>query len=177
MAVGGGAGLERPVGRWGRWGWGARRRAGVSEGEGAVVVGDAEVGEAHEVDGGGSGGEPEVVGGDAAVGDASGFVAGEPRDGAFGHGAVLSVEGLGGGPRPAGLVGLSAAVVCVDGDAAPGGGGGATGAQGAGAARCAEAGRAGFDGFGVPGGAGEWREGTSPLPPLTRATARRRAEG
>ena len=43
-------------GRWGRWGWGARRRAGVSEGEGAVVVGDAEVGEAHEVDGGGTGG-------------------------------------------------------------------------------------------------------------------------
>ena len=154
MAAGDGAGLERPVGRWGRWGWGARRRAGVSEGEGAVVVGDAEVGEAHEVDGGGSGGEPEVVGGDAAVGDASGLVAGEPRDGAFGHGAVPPVEGLGGGPRPAGLVGLSAAVVCVDGDAAPGGGGGATGAQGAGAARCAEAGRAGFDGFGVPGGAG-----------------------
>ena len=91
MAAGDGAGLERPVGRWGRWGWGARRGAGVSEGEGAVVVGDAEVGEAHEVDGGGSGGEPEVVGGDAAVGDASGFVAGEPRDGAFGHGAVLLV--------------------------------------------------------------------------------------
>ena len=44
---------------------------GLLEGEGAVVVGDAEVGEAHEVDGCGSGGEPEVVGGDAAVGDAS----------------------------------------------------------------------------------------------------------
>ena len=94
-----------PVGRWGRWGWGARRGAGVSEGEGAVVVGDAEVGEAHEVDGGGSGGEPEVVGGDAPVGDASGFVAGEPRDGAFGHGAVLLVGALGGGLGPAGLVG------------------------------------------------------------------------
>ena len=114
MAAGDGAGLEWPVGRWGRWGWwgwGARRGAGVSEGEGAVVVGDAEVGEAHEVDGCGSGGEPEVVGGDAAVGDASGFVAGEPCDGAFGHGAVLLVGALGGGLGPAGLVGLSAVVV------------------------------------------------------------------
>ena len=38
-------------------------------------MGDAEVGEAHEVDGGGSGGESEVVDGAAAVGDASGLVA------------------------------------------------------------------------------------------------------
>ena len=101
---------------------------GLLEGEGAVVVGDAEVGEAHEVDGCGSGGEPEVVGGDAAVGDASGLVAGEPCDGAFGHGAVLAVGGLGGGLGKAGLVGLAAVVVYVDGDAAPGGRGGAAGA-------------------------------------------------
>ena len=135
-------------------GWARGVGLGVSEGEGAVVVGDAEVGEAHEVDGGGSGGEPEVVGGDAAVGDASGLVAGEPRDGAFDHGAVLLVGALGGGLGPAGLVGLSAAVVLVDGDAAPGRGGGAAGAQGTGVALSAEAGRAGFDGLGVPGGAG-----------------------
>ena len=51
-------------------------------------------------------------------------------------------------------VGLSAVVVCVGGDAAPGGGGGAAGAQGAAAAERAEAGRCGGDGFGVPGGAG-----------------------
>ena len=75
--AGGGAGAG---GGWGAWRW-----AGLLEGEGAVVVGDAEVGEAHEVDGCGSGGEPEVVGGDAAVGDASGLVAGEPCDGAFGR--------------------------------------------------------------------------------------------
>ena len=116
------------VGAGGPVGVGRGALGGVSEGEGAVVVGDAEVGEAHEVDGCGSGGEPEVVGGDAAVGDASGLVAGEPRDGAFGHGAVLSVEGLGCGLGPAGLVGVSAVVVLVDGDAAPGGGGGAAGA-------------------------------------------------
>ena len=107
-------GLARPVGWWAGGGWGAGCWAGSLEGEGAVVVGDAEVGEAHEVDGCGSGGEPEVVGGDAAVGDASGFVAGEPCDGAFGHGAVLAVGGLGGGLGPAGLVGLAAVVVCVD---------------------------------------------------------------
>ena len=57
-------------------------------------MGEAEVGEAREVDGGSSGGEPEVVGGDASVGDASGLVAGEPRDGAFGHGAVLAARRL-----------------------------------------------------------------------------------
>ena len=59
-------------------GWGCfsrcgRRCRGGSDGEGAVGAGDAEVGEAHEVDGCGSMGEPEVVGGDASVGDASGL--------------------------------------------------------------------------------------------------------
>ncbi len=149
-----GVGSQRCGGGGAGGGLGRAALPRCSEGEGAVVVGDAEVGEAREVDGCGSGGEPEVVGGDAAVGDASGFVAGEPRDGAFGHGAVLSVGGLGGGLGPAGLVGLAAVVVFVDGDAAPGGGGGAAGAQWAAEAERAEAGRAGFDGFGVPGGAG-----------------------
>ena len=132
MAAGAGLGRRGSVGGgWGLWGAvggacrGARRCRGGSQGECAACVGDAEVGEAREVDGGGSGGEPEVVGGDASVGDASGLVAGEPRDGAFGHGAVLAVGDLGCGLGEAGLVGLSALVVFVDGDAAPGGGGGA----------------------------------------------------
>ena len=109
--------LVRGRGLWGAVGGacrGARRCRGGSQGECGACVGDAEVGEAREVDGGSSGGEPEVVGGDASVGDASGLVAGEPRDGAFGHGAVLAVGGLGCGLCPAGLVGLSALVVFVD---------------------------------------------------------------
>ena len=44
------------VGAGGPVGVGRGALGGVSE-EGAVVVGDAEVGEAHEVDGGGSGGD------------------------------------------------------------------------------------------------------------------------
>ena len=80
-----GVGSQRCGGGGAGGGLGRAALPRCSEGEGAVVVGDAEVGEAREVDGCGSGGEPEVVGGDAAVGDASGFVAGEPRDGAFGE--------------------------------------------------------------------------------------------
>ena len=71
----------------------------------------------------------------------------DARDGAAG----LSFGGV---QQDAGHVGvLSALVVFVDGDAAPGGGGGATGAQGAAAAQRAEAGRAAGGGHGRGWGA------------------------
>ena len=86
MAAGPGGGWRDRSAGWRGLGFGAGAGAGArrcrwgSEGEYAVVVGDAEVGEAREVNGCGSGGEPEVVGGDTSVGNASGFVTGAPHD-------------------------------------------------------------------------------------------------
>ena len=160
----GGGGWRGGVGRGGFCvGWGCRRgvlvSVGGSEGEGSVVVGHAEVGEAREVHGGGAGGEPLGVGGGAAVGDASGFPSGEPGDAAFDHRAVPAVGRLGGALGPAGLVRLAAVLEAVDGDGAPGCAGGAAAAQGAGVAVGAEAGDAavpagGAQRHGVFGGAG-----------------------
>ena len=87
---------DRPV-----WvGWSGRCGG---EGPGAVVVVEAEVEQAAQVEGGHPGVQPPVVGGGAAVAQlaAAAFRADEPGDGAFDHGPVPAVGGaemLVGGP-------------------------------------------------------------------------------
>ena len=62
------------------------------DGPAVGVVGEAEVDEPLEVDGGGAVGEPDAVGGDASVGDTAAG-ADEPGEAAFDHGPEPLVVG------------------------------------------------------------------------------------
>lgn len=97
-----------------------RPRAHLSGGElPAPVLGEAEVDEALEVDGGGSVGEPDAVAGEAAVGDASAG-SDEPGEAAFDHWSELSVVAV--APGSAGFDEFGVVVIELEDPSVAGGG-------------------------------------------------------
>jgi hypothetical protein len=125
-------------------------------------VGESEVDEAAEVEGGGAVVEPGVVLGDAAVGDAAVAPGDEPGDGAFDRGSPAAVlrlpVGVAGGLVPGGF---EQVVPGVDGEDAAGLGAGAAVLERAGRAQLLELGLAGAvrqgaaERAGLSGGAGD----------------------
>lgn len=80
------------VGWWLVAGW-VSRPGVLSKGPGPVLAGQSEAEESFEVDGGRPVDPPRIVLDCAAIWDAPG-ASGQPGEGAFDHGAVLSIHGL-----------------------------------------------------------------------------------